>query len=226
MTEDSGVECDVQECSSIFNESALEHHQKFMSQNEVTENSLVDYIFEESVKKNEQAKKNGRKSVRHCPLFLRLGCCLRRQMGYAGGLYDLISKRMGFPSSRTLNKYNSPGANDPDGVQYGIIRRESYSFSRKFGGNFPVGSFKRNVTDGCDTMSICGRIVFNYNTMEPVGFAGDVFDKIVLRQEIAEVEKNPKKVSIRDRKIKRQVWLGIFWFVSQLPGTNTPNVSF
>ena len=35
-------------------------------------------------------------------------------MGYAVGLYDLISKCMGLPSSRTLKKYNSPGANDPE----------------------------------------------------------------------------------------------------------------
>ena len=97
----------------LFNDDVAKSAQKFLK-SEVSEDSVTEYAFAQSVRNQKIANEKGAKAVRHCPLMIRLGCVVRESMGYKGGLYNLVAKVCGFPSDRQIRRYNISKSNAPD----------------------------------------------------------------------------------------------------------------
>lgn len=69
-----GVDLKVSECDEVFSEDLLPHVRDFLSK-EVCPDSIAEYMFEESVRKQKIAKKSGRTAIRHDPSFTFSSTC-------------------------------------------------------------------------------------------------------------------------------------------------------
>ena len=112
----------------IFNDEVANNMSTFLSQ-EVSRDSLARYVFIESVKNHKIAKASGVRSVRHCPIAIRLGALIRDKMGYSGGLYDLVAKTLVLPTDRRLQEYTIPTTNNTNGILIKNVLREMQVFN-------------------------------------------------------------------------------------------------
>ena len=148
LMDEEGVSVPVNESSSnFFGEDMLPHLEEFLSK-DVLKDSLAAYIMRESIRNHQLAKEKGRKAIRHCPLFIRLGLIVRQRIGYAGGMYDLLAASFDLRLDRTLCEYRIPGTNDPDGIIIlmlsGLTLPSTSTFLRysKFYGCLRIGKLK------------------------------------------------------------------------------------
>ena len=86
---------------AIFSHENTKHLEEWLG-GDITKKSTAKYLFEEACRKHKVAEQSGATAVQHCPLTYRLGIVIRKKMGYAGGLYDLL--QMGLPTDRSLNE--------------------------------------------------------------------------------------------------------------------------
>ena len=164
----NGVSVAVNSCSGeIFSDEMARNVDVFLAE-EVSKDSLARYVFMESVNKHKIAKKNGASSVRHCPIAIRLGAYVRGKMGYSGGVYDLLAKAFGLPSSRTLREYTIPTSNDPDGLMFANILRAADEFNNLNPGA-GLHDWRRHCSLAFDSMICKGSSVVNYNTNDVIG---------------------------------------------------------
>ena len=189
MSHDEGVAVEVNESSDyIFNDDVTNNMENFLAE-EVSKDSLAYYVFTESVRKHKIAKETGKRSVRHCPIAIRLGALIRGKMGYSGGLYDLVASALGLPTDRTLQEYTIPTTNDPDGILVKNIMREMQIFNDR-NPNAGLFDWERHVTLAFDSMSCKGRFVVNFHTNEIVGMATDCLKPNVILNELTELQKS------------------------------------
>lgn len=172
--------------NSIFSYENTPHLAKFLGE-EVSKDSLAQYLWAEACRKQEVARISGRTAVRHCPVFLRLGIVIRKKMGYSGGLYDLLAAAFGLPTDRQLNEYEIPSSNDPDGIMHKTIKQAAEIFAKS---NPDLADdilhHDRRVIVAFDSMSIKGRLVYGHHNNELVGVAKDAFEKDVILSELEE----------------------------------------
>jgi hypothetical protein len=82
LTEDTGVECPINEDSDqIFDITMEENVKRFLSRDSGD---------------CQQAKLHGRRSIRHSPRVIRLAAAVYASMGNAGGAYDLLARCFNF----------------------------------------------------------------------------------------------------------------------------------
>ena len=168
----------------IFQHNNTEHLAKFLGE-DISKDSVAQYMWSEACRKHQVAMKSGATAVSHCPIFIRLGLVIRKKMGYTGGLCDLLAKAFGLPTDRLLNDYEIPSANDPDGMMYKNIKRESEVFNRSNPGMDPL-HHDRRVIVSYDAMSCKGRFVVGHHNNEMIGVAKDAFDKDIILSEMQE----------------------------------------
>ena len=139
------------ESNFIYSKENQKNVDKFLDK-EVGSDIISAYVFPESVRKHEIARKIGAQQVRHCGLTTRLGILVRGKLGYAGGLYDLLAKILGLPTERRLQEYTIPSSNDPDGFLINNALREMQSFDQR---NPDAGPFdwERHSTLAFDSMT-------------------------------------------------------------------------
>jgi len=102
LLQQTGIDVKVNDASdTIFCDDVQTATKKFLSEH-LTQDSIAAYAFSWSVETHKQAKKSGAQSVSHCPLMIRLGAYVLSLMGHKGGMYDLVAKIAGFPSSERL----------------------------------------------------------------------------------------------------------------------------
>mmetsp|Transcript_19434 Transcript_19434/g.41004 ORF Transcript_19434/g.41004 Transcript_19434/m.41004 type:complete len:471 (+) Transcript_19434:601-2013(+) len=177
----------------VFNDDVAEAAKKFLSK-EVSQESVSEYAFAQTVKNHKIAREKGDKAVRHCPLMIRLGCLVRETMGYKGGLYSLVAKICGLPSDRQIRRYNIANSNDPDGFMRANVLIAQNRFDQA---NPGLGRFdwKRHMSVALDSMHTKGGFEVNYHINQLVGVADNAFDKDVLKDELKMLEKNDEEDS-------------------------------
>ena len=184
----NGVNVPMNEASkAIFNHEGTAHLEEWLK-NEPSKKSTAKYIFEEACRKHKVAEQSGAKAVRHCPLTYRLGIIIRKKMGYAGGLYDLVAESLGLPCDRSLNEYTIPNSTDPDGIMYSSIAREADLYRKNNPPEKQSFHFDQHVFVAFDSMSVKGRVVVGYHTNEIVGFGHDAFEEDILMSELEDLE--------------------------------------
>eukprot|EP00956_Cyclotella_meneghiniana_P029829 scaffold73445_cov46-Cyclotella_meneghiniana.AAC.1 len=113
----TGIDMPINEhTNQLFEEKNMDHYTKFIRAESVTNSTLAEYIVAESFKKHKESRERGSTSVRHCPLAIRFGMMLKKNLGFKGGLYNLVANCMGLPHSSSLRKYQIPTSNEPDGI--------------------------------------------------------------------------------------------------------------
>jgi hypothetical protein len=65
--------------------------------------SICAHAIVKSCEKRRIAAESGANQVKHCPFMVRFGATIGQAMRDSGGLYDLVAKVTGFPSSRHLD---------------------------------------------------------------------------------------------------------------------------
>lgn len=182
-----GVDIDADTASSLLKDSKP-HLTKFLANETVEVKDLAAYLFDEAKQKVDAARLHGSRTIRHCPLFLRFGAIIRRQLGTSNGLYDLLAKAFGFPSGTTVAKYASPGAHEPDGVQYETLLQRQKIFDDKF----PKADrldWNRHGSLAWDSMYIRDGIVLDYHTLETLGFTEEFYSESVVRDQLRSLAK-------------------------------------
>jgi hypothetical protein len=98
LTEDTGVECPINEDSDqIFDITMEENVKRFLSRDSGDcLAAIAEYVFSEACMKHQQAKLHGRRSIRHSPRVIRLAAAVYASMGNAGGAYDLLARCFNF----------------------------------------------------------------------------------------------------------------------------------
>jgi hypothetical protein len=93
LTEDTGVDCLVNEDSDkLFDMSMEENVKAFLTRDPNDRLAVIaEYVFAEACSKHKQARLHGRRSIRHSPLIIRLAAAVYASMGNAGGVYDLLA---------------------------------------------------------------------------------------------------------------------------------------
>ena len=191
LTKGTGLDIPLnEESDSIFSNDELQSAvDSFLAEKEITQDGIVAYAFKESVRKHRMAREKGHRSVRHCPLMIRLGCVVHRKMGYAGGLYDFVAKIAGLPSDRSIRRYKVPNSNDPNGFMHGNGRMARDQFKHKHP-NADMFAFERHVTVAMDAMHSKGRFGVNHHTNELMSIANNAFDEDVIEQEMKQLQRN------------------------------------
>ena len=156
---------------------------------ELGPDSICAYAFVKSCDKHRIAAVSGANQIKHCPLMVRFGATVRQAMGDSGGLYDLVAKVAGFPSSRHLARFTTTNSNDPDGIMHGNCRRARSMFDSKYPDAHRF-AYSRHVNVAFDGMHVKGRFGVSRNTNEIVGMQENALDEDVLRRELKRVEKN------------------------------------
>ena len=194
LCENTGIDVPINsESDSVFNDPDVQASvNDFLEQKKVTQNGIAAYAFKESMRKHKLAKERGARAVRHCPLMIRLGCVIRRKMGYAGGLYDLVAKICGLPMDRNIRRYAIPNSNDPDGVIHSNIQMARDAFNQKHP-NANLFAFERHVTVAMDAMHCKGRFGVSYHNNELVAVADDAFNEKVIENELLQLQQNDGK---------------------------------
>ncbi|KAL7455841.1 hypothetical protein ACHAWC_008195 [Mediolabrus comicus] len=179
----------TKECNEIFSEDNKANVEQFLDEKEISEDSVVRYAFNESVRKQKLSRDGKKNGVRHCPLMVRLGTLVRKKMGYAGGAYDLLAKLAGLPSDRTIRRYKTPNSNEPDGFMHPNLKRARDEFNI----NYPAADkfdFRRHGSTAFDSMVTKGRFAANYHTNHLVGAADDAFDEDIILKELKQLEES------------------------------------
>jgi hypothetical protein len=186
LSGEGGVDIPINDNSNfIFSPEMSQNVEQFMAK-EVSRGSVASYIFSESVRKHQQALRSGAKSVRHCPLTIRLGILIRSKMGYAGGLYDLLAEALGLPKSRTLQYYTVPTTNERDGVLLANLKKEKHAYDIR-NPNADRFHWTRHCTLAFDSMTCKGRFVVNYHTGDIVGVDNECLKPDVIAEELKEL---------------------------------------
>ncbi|EJK64027.1 hypothetical protein THAOC_15281 [Thalassiosira oceanica] len=190
LEEETGVDVLISTDNDlIFNEKNLEKaRQVFVEKNDLSHNSIAEYAFEQSVAKHIRAKRSGAKSVRHCPLMIRLGAIICQKMGYSGGLYNLIAKIAGLPDARTVRRYTVTNSNDEDGIMHSNCNEARIRFNNEHD-NEPRTSFQRHGVLAFDSMHTKGRFGISRNTNELIAVADDAFEEDVIMTELNALDK-------------------------------------
>ena len=189
LEESTGIDVKMNKHTDyLFHPDVEAAGKKFLSE-EVGKDSLSEYAFARSMHNHRVAKQSGVHAVRHCPLMIRFAATIRRAMGHKGGLFDLVAKVAGLPTSRTLRKYQVSNSNDPDGMMHKNIARARATYKQK---NPNAGRFdySRHTVMALDSMHTKGRFGVSRNTNELVGVADDAFKNDVILNELNELEKN------------------------------------
>lgn len=194
LTEDTGVECPINEDSDkIFDISMEENVKQFLSSdpNDRTA-AIAQYVFTEACMKHEQAKLHGRKSLRHSPLVIRLAASVYSKMGHAGGGYDLLARCFNLPTSRTIRNYTDNTASEPDGILHCNLRAAQVCFNER-NPDCPDDDHKRAVILKLDEMHVRGRFGVDFHTNNVVGITEDALDKSVIEREFKELMASEKE---------------------------------
>ena len=131
LSNEGGIDVPINDASNLlFNENTLPHLKEFLSK-EVSQDSLADYIFQESIKKHTTARISGKGQVRHCPIVFRLAIQIRRRMCYSGGLYDFLATALGLPKDTALRQYMIPNSDEQDGMMIDNIINAQIMFDQK-----------------------------------------------------------------------------------------------
>ena len=170
---------------AIFSHENTKHLEEWLG-GDITKKSTAKYLFEEACRKHKVAEQSGATAVQHCPLTYRLGIVIRKKMGYAGGLYDLVAESMGLPTDRSLNEYVIPSSNDADGIMYKNIRQDADLFEKNNPDLDPL-HFSRCGIVSYDACSVKGRLVVGYHNHELVGYGHDAFEKDIILSELEEM---------------------------------------
>ena len=182
----------------IFSDDVANNIDVFLAE-EVSKDSLARYVFMESVRKHKIAKASGVRSVKHCPIAIRLGALVRGKMGYSGGLYDLVASALGLPTSRTLREYTIPTSNDPDRMLFANILRAADEFN-KLNPRAGLYDWRRHCSLGFDSMTCKGSFVVNYHTNDVIGLGADCLKPNVILNELKELESREKSNSQLERE--------------------------
>lgn len=187
LMDSTGIEMPINEqTNELFHQKNMDHYIKFIRADTVTNSTLAEYIVGESFRKHNQARERGSTSVRHCPLTIRLGMMLKKNLGFKGGLYNLVAKCLGLPHSSSLRNYQIPTSNEPDGILIPNLRKEKTSFDTR-NPNADKLSWRRCVSVKFDTMHCKSGLIDNGNG-EVVGWAHDAFEESAIKMELAEVK--------------------------------------
>ena len=81
LMKQTSMKCEVNQWSDlVFNEDTVAKAKERLHKEGLSRDGIAAYAFEQSVKNHMQAKKNGSKSIRHCPLMIRLGAKIQMMM--------------------------------------------------------------------------------------------------------------------------------------------------
>jgi hypothetical protein len=131
LNEKTGVNIKVNRHSDfIFNDNMQDHVKTFLER-DFGKDRIAEYAFARLVHNHKVAKEKGAATIRHCPLVIRLGATVNRDMGHKGGLYDLVAKIAGLPSAHNLRRYTVSNSNDEDGIMYSCCSRARSIFNLK-----------------------------------------------------------------------------------------------
>ena len=154
-------------------------------------NAIVEFVFRDSVKKYQDAKRRHASGVRHSPLVIRLRALIYQKMCNGGDLYNLVAKIMGLPTYRTIRRYKSSSVNAPDGVLLSNIDAARLKFDLDHP-DCPKDDFKHHVTLAYDEMLVEGQFSVNYHTNTLIGIADNAFERSVIEREFEALAANWK----------------------------------
>ena len=186
-SEQTGVQIKVNKASdAIFNESVADAVGKYLEK-KLSKDSIAELAFRQSVETHRIACDKGAQAVRHSSLMIRLGALTLQSMGLKGGLFDLVAKIAGFPSSRQLRRYTVSNSNDPDGIMHDNCKRARDIFNGMFPDADP-DAYERHCALAFDGMKVKARFGVGRNTNEIVGIDNHAFDEDVILRELKELE--------------------------------------
>ena len=185
------MQVEINESSdSIFNYDVADNVSRFLASDPNNRSAAIaDFVFRESVKKYQDAKRSHASSVRHSPLVIRLGALIYSKMKGGGDLYKLVAKVMGLPSDRQIRRYKSSSVNARDGFLTANVEAAKQLFDQQN----PLLNKKdarRHVSLAYGEMSVKGRFSVNYHTNELVGIADDAFEVSVIERAFSALATN------------------------------------
>jgi hypothetical protein len=188
LTEDTGVECPVNEDSDKLFDMTMEENVKTFLTKDPNDRlaAIAEYVFAEACSKHKQARLHGRRSIRHSPLVIRLAAAVYASMGNAGGVYDLLARCFNLPTSRNLRHYTENTASEPDGILFRNLLAAQSCFDERNPG-CPSGDYRRTVALKLDEMHIRGRFGVDFKTNQVVGISADALEKSVIEREFNEL---------------------------------------
>mmetsp|Transcript_22314 Transcript_22314/g.46238 ORF Transcript_22314/g.46238 Transcript_22314/m.46238 type:complete len:684 (-) Transcript_22314:1284-3335(-) len=179
----NGVDVSVAGAATLFDKKRKPHLEKFLEKESVEVKDMATYLYEESCRKVDQARLKGANTIRHCPFTIRLSALLARKLGQSDGLHELLCKTFRLPTLPTVRKYSSPGAHEPDGIQYEALQKRSEEFASK---KPDAGSrdWSRFGSLAFDAMYTRDGVVQDYHTLEVVGLTNDYFNEDIVKSQL------------------------------------------
>ena len=82
----------------------------------VDQKTLISYLCKKSWENTRRAQRSGKKTIRYCPIVLKLATFIRSKMGKTA--YDFLSSVYNLPSNCTINQYGTLDSNSEDGIMH------------------------------------------------------------------------------------------------------------
>jgi hypothetical protein len=174
----------------IFEKTSDEDASKWFSEEmQVSDDDIRHILFMESLKNARIAQQSGSKRMRHSPLMVRTCIKINQKLGRRD--YDELAKTFFLPSQRTVDKYKTIGANEPDGIMHDTCAESMSDFEEIFSDaeDEDMKKWGRHGCLGYDAAKCRDRVVYNFHTGELMGFAYDAFDVNIISEEWAAASK-------------------------------------
>ena len=150
------------------------------SQEEVTEQEIMEYLFRECMAVYARIKTQGNaKGHRYSGLVIRFACMLRAKMSAAS--YDFFRKVFNLSHDTTLRVYSSADASSPDGPMMETIAQVSQMMMEEM--KVPLGDFGREGGLSWDSHTIRDKLAYDPHSKTLTGYAEDAFNLDVILED-------------------------------------------